>query len=347
MKKSLYDISWKVTEPEYRQDPALSQSTLSSYERGGFENIDKLFEPFESPSLTFGSCVDTLITDGEEAFASRFYISDMPKIAPSAEPVIKQLYEMFHGSYTNIKDIPDSEVMPVVSQTGYMANTNYKPETKCKKIREEGAHYYQTMFMAGDKTIVPQDVYNKVFACVRALKDSPQTSKYFCANDPFSDVERFYQLKFKEQLGDEVYRGMLDLVLVDHKNKVIIPCDLKTSHNREYNFPKSFVEFRYDLQARLYWRLLRTAMDKDDYFKDFKLANFRFIVVNNFDAPNPLVWEFEKTQAVGMIELGNRKLRDPEVIGKELYGYLREKPTVPNNIRVVGTNSIEQWFSEH
>ena len=92
---------------------------------------------------------------------------------------------------------------------------------------------------------------------------------------------------------------------------------------------------------------LRQTMDKDDYFKDFKLDNFRFIVVNNFDAPNPLVWEFEKTQAVGMIELGNRKLRDPEVIGKELYGYLREKPTVPNNIRVVGTNSIEQWFSEH
>ena len=26
--KSLYDISWQVTEPEYRADPALSYSTL-------------------------------------------------------------------------------------------------------------------------------------------------------------------------------------------------------------------------------------------------------------------------------------------------------------------------------
>jgi hypothetical protein len=48
------------------------------------------------------------------------------------------------------------------------------------------------MFMAGDKTIVSQDMYNKVFACVRALKDSPQTKQYFKVNDPFEDIERFY-----------------------------------------------------------------------------------------------------------------------------------------------------------
>ena len=60
-RKSLYDISWKVSEPVYRADPALSYSTLSRYEREGFNNLDKLFDRLETPSLTFGSCVDTLI----------------------------------------------------------------------------------------------------------------------------------------------------------------------------------------------------------------------------------------------------------------------------------------------
>ena len=344
IRKSLREISWDVPESVYRQDPALSQSNLGTYERGGFESLDTLFEPYSSPSLTFGSAVDCLVTDGEKAFADRFFVSDMPKVAPSAEPVVRQLYDLYHNSYTNIWDIPDSEMMSAISQAGYLANTNYKPETKCKKVREEGQQYYQTMFMAGSKTVLSQDVYNKVFACVRALKDSPQTKMYFADNDPFSDIERCYQLKFRERLGNNVYRGMQDLVVVDHKNKVVYPCDLKTSHNREYNFPKSFIQFRYDIQARLYWRLLRKAMDRDDYFREFRLANFKFIVVNNFDTPLPLVWGFGKTQAAGTIELGGVRLRDPEVIGDELYGYLENRPPVPLNIDQNGVNSIEKWF---
>ena len=347
IEKSLKDISWQVDEPTYRKDPALSQSNLGTYEKGGFEVLDKLFEPFESPSLTFGSAVDCIITDGEDEFVKRFFISDLPKMSPTAEPIVKEIYNTFHNSYTNIYDIPESELMPILSQSGWKGNTNWGTKAKCDAIRKEGAQYYQTMFMAGGKEILSQEIYNKVFACVRALKDSPQTKMYFADDDPFSDIERCYQLKFKEQIGDHVYRGMMDLIVVDHKNKIVYPCDLKTSHNREYNFPKSFIQFRYDIQARLYWRLIRKAMDKDDYFKDFKLANFKFIVVNNFDTPLPLVWGFGKTQALGTIELGGVKLRDPEVIGNELYGYLESKPSVPLNIDQNGVNSIEHWFDNN
>ena len=52
-------------------------------------------------------------------------------------------------------------------------------------IRQEGQQFYQTMFMAQGKTIVPQEVYNRVFACVRALKDSHATPESFKDKDPF------------------------------------------------------------------------------------------------------------------------------------------------------------------
>ena len=42
MRKSLKDISWDVTEEVYREDPALSYSTLARYEREGFNNLSKL-----------------------------------------------------------------------------------------------------------------------------------------------------------------------------------------------------------------------------------------------------------------------------------------------------------------
>ena len=50
-RKSLRDISWQVDEPTYRADPALSYSTLARYEREGFNNLDKLFDSIDTPSL--------------------------------------------------------------------------------------------------------------------------------------------------------------------------------------------------------------------------------------------------------------------------------------------------------
>lgn len=339
MIKSFADISWQVDEPTYRQDPALSYSTLAKYEREGFEHLDTLFDKVESPSLLFGSCVDTLITDGEKAFTDNYFISDIPKMKPSVEPIVKKVYELYHNAYTNINDILDSDLMPIISEFEYQPK--WRPETRCKSIREEGAAYYQTMFMAGKKTIVPQDTYNKVFACVSALKNSPQTRLYF---DNSIGGEKFYQLKFKGNLGGTDYRCMADLIIVNDYHKTVYPCDLKTSGHREYNFPESFLQWRYDIQARLYWRLIRQAMDKDPYFKDFTLADYRFIVVNNIDNPVPLVWDFSRTKAVGDIYLGHKTLRDPEIIGKELSYYLNEKPQIPLGVTVDGTNNIEKWF---
>lgn len=346
IEKSIKSIFWDIPEPEYRKDPALSQSTLATFERKGFSSLDTLFEHVESPSLSFGSAVDSIITGGEQEFLERFYVSDMPKISATAEPIVKEIFNQCHNAYTNINDIPESVLMPILSQAGYKGNTKWGTTAKCDAIRKDGAQYYQTMFMANGKTILSQDTYNKVFACVRALKDSPQTKEYFKDDDPFDDIERVYQMKFKGELGDITYRGMSDLLIVNHKSKIIIPCDLKTSSGREYDFPEHFLQWGYQIQARLYWRLIRQTMDKDDYFKDFTLDNFRFIVVNNIDNPIPLVWKFEETQTFGNIELGGKILRDPQEIGEELAYYLTENPSVPKGIIVNGYNSIEQWFKK-
>lgn len=241
--KKLSDISWQVDETTYRQDPALSYSILARYEREGFEHLDTLFESVSTPSLSFGSCVDCLVTDGEEAFNNQFMVSDIPNMEPAVEPVVKEVYKQCHNSYTDINDVPDSILLPVINQYGYQPR--WKPETRCKVIKEKGQQYYQTMFMAGNKTIITQDVYNRVFACVRALKDSPQTRNYFCEDNPFESIERFYQLKFKGTLDGVDYRCMADEIVVNHEKKIVIPCDLKTSSHKEYDFHKSFVQWRY------------------------------------------------------------------------------------------------------
>jgi hypothetical protein len=344
-RKPFSSLAWDVSESEYRADPALSYSTLAKYEREGFEHLDTLFDKVESPSLLLGSCVDTLLTDGEEAFNEAYYVSDIPSMEPKVEPVVKEVYRQFKDSYTSITDIPDSKMLPIIEAFKYQPN--WRSDTRCRVIREKGYKYYTTMFMAKGKTILTQNTYNKAFACVRALKDSEATSEYFAKNDPFSNIERYYQLKFKGTLNGIEYRCMADLIIVDHDRKVVYPCDLKTSSHMEYDFPKSFIQWNYSVQARLYWRLIRQAMDKDEVYKDYTLADYTFIVVNTIDTPNPLTWTFSHTKDKGTITLGNNKLRDPEDIGEELHFYLNEKPIIPKGILPNQPNSIETWFEEH
>ena len=58
---------------------------------------------------------------------------------------------------------------------------------------------------------------------------------------------------------------MSDLLIVDYKSKTVQPIDLKTSSHTEWDFFKSFIQWNYQIQARLYWRIIRDVMNKDSY----------------------------------------------------------------------------------
>ena len=103
-----------------------------------------------------------------------------------------------------------------------------------------------------------------------------------------------------------------------------------------------------DIQARLYWRIIRHVMDQDPYFKDFKLTDYNFIVANK-KTLQPLVWRFSNTQAVSTLRYrdGSIILRDPEEIGRELFDYLDRRPPVPNGIELNKPNDIVKWIENY
>lgn len=345
--KSLRDISWQVSEEEYRADPALSYSTLARYEREGFNNLDKLFDRIETPSLTFGSAVDSIITGGQEEFDERFMVAEFPSIPDSIVKIIKSLYKQYAGTYRSLLNIPDNSIIRETEAQNYQMN--WKPETRAKVIREKGTDYYNLLFVAGDRCIIDTQTYQDVVNAVRVLKESSSTKLYFADDNPFEpDIERLYQLKFKGEFDGITYRNMADLIIVNHKEKWVKPVDLKTSSHTEWDFYKSFVDWKYDIQARLYWSIIRQNMDKDEYFKDFKLLDYDFIVVNKRTL-TPLVWNCPFTQAQGTLRFGNNsqiEMRSPFEIGKELNSYLTSRPKVPMGINETGTNNLKDWLNK-
>lgn len=343
-RKSLRDISWQVTEPEYRADPALSYSILSRYEREGFGSLDKLFDKIESPSLVFGSVVDTLMTGTQEEFDEHFFVAQMDNPPTDAlVQITNRLFETWKDTYMSITDIPTDSLISTIADIPW--NNNWKPETRAKKIKEDCAAYYKLLYLSDGKTLISTYLYNDAMNVVNKLKSADATRFYFEPDNMFNtNIQRFYQLKFKATFDDVDYRCMADLIVVVHDKKLVVPVDLKTSYKPEYDFHKSFLEWRYDLQARLYWRIIRDNMDKDPYFKDFELAPYNFIVANK-KTLNPLTWKFMATKQEGDIVLNNGNvLRHPFTIGKELKGYLDNRPPVPNGIDLIHPNIIDSFI---
>lgn len=249
MVKSFVNISWLVDEPEYRADSALSYSILATYERERFNGLDHLFDKKETESLLFGSCVDAIITGGFEEFESRYVVIDIPDVVPSIAKVIKACYERWGDLANTLTKITDEKILEVINECEYQPR--WRDVNRVKSIRDDGNSLYKALIAAEGKTVVTTAMYSDVLNAVNALKQSDATKWYF-DDTPVNeydldspDIERLYQLKFKATFNGINYRCMSDLLVVDHKAKIVYPVDLKTSSHYEWDFFKSFVDWNY------------------------------------------------------------------------------------------------------
>lgn len=334
IEKSLKELALNISEEEYRDLAPLSYSALARFEKGGFAVIPHLYDKIEGEALTFGSMVDTIITEGMERFEEKFAVADFDIPTESVKNVIDALLNTFTEDV--IEDISDNDILGICDIVGYQ--TNWSAGVRVNKIRTLGGTYFNTVRAIGSKTVVSNDVYQSVLATVGALRNSPNSAKYLQQTNEEAGVEFLYQQKFIDNLNGLDVKCMFDLLIVNHAQKVIMPVDLKTTSVPEYDFQRKFIENRYDIQSRLYYKILRDLIAKDEYFKDFKILNFRFLVVNK-ESLMPMLFEDELCSKSGDFEFefksGYRKnFRDPITIGLELKHYLDTDAKVPDDLDI-------------
>ena len=346
--KSLKEIALQIDEPTYRKMPELSYSIISRFQSVGFD-IEKLQESLSSPSLVFGSAIDAIITGGQEEFDRNFMVVDLPNIPESASNCIRIIWNKYKDTYKHIKDIPIDTLNTELQLNGFWPNNRYSAQARINGFfKNPVEEYYQLNYIAENKYIINTELHTQILQAVNALKTSIATKDYFAENNPWdNNIERLYQLKFRADLNGVGYKCMMDECIVIHDKKLIIPIDLKTSCScEEKDFYLNFLKWHYQLQSRLYVRILKANLDKDEYFKDFKILNYRFIFCNK-DSCSPLVWEFSETHSKGTLYFGRHKqigLPDPEDLGKELFlffssGQKTEEPLIADR------NSLDSWIN--
>lgn len=347
--KTLNQIAWNVSESVYREDKALSFSTLSRFDKEGFGKLSSLFEPFTTPSLIFGSTVDTLTLSPEE-FDDKFLVANV-NIDDETGNYVKIIYDAFKDQYQHFLQIPIVQVSQLIKQNGFWPADKWSDNARYNGLLKKGDvnQYYEFLRESDGKTVITSDQYQDALKCVQALKTSEATRFYFADNEPNHPVQRYYQLKFKSSSDGVEYRSMLDLIVIDYSNKKIYPVDLKTTGSPEYEFYKSFIKYQYFNQSRLYYRNLIANVLKDDFFKDFEVEDFTFIVINKNNL-NPLTWRFKDTKTYGPLYYGKNKqivCKDPFDIGNELNYYLTHPEVkVPKGINLDKTNDIVSYLNE-
>ena len=285
--KSIKECALSITEAEYRKLGGFSYSILATFLRSKDPKV--LIEPpiKETDSLLFGSVVDCLITE-PETFDERFLVSNNIDISDKLKSVIKLLYDRFPNAQS-LNEIPDIEKETAFNDLDY--GVSWILSTKLKKL-ELGIAYYQLLKNVGNKKIISMDDYTRAQTCVYELYNNPFTANYFIDTiQETPNIEHCYQLKFSTIHNGIFIRCMFDKLIVDHDNKTIQPIDLKTTSNNTEQFIHSVLEWSYYIQATMYTQILQDIIKQDDYFKDFTILPFKFIVINSRNY-HPLIWEY-------------------------------------------------------
>ena len=293
--KSIKELAWDVDEPTYRSSKAISYSALSTFARDGVSCLSKLDEKKDAEALRFGSLVDTIMTEPEE-LENKFVIAAFNKPSDAITNIVTKIWNASDKSNSNLIKIPETTILMYIKADNYQSN--WLEKTRINKIVTDGSDYFKLLATSEGKVLMSQDDYNRALACVEALNNSPFVGKYFYVSPLTTHIEAHYQLKFIFEYNNIFIRCMFDRIIVDHKNKTIQPLDIKTTGKSEEDFHKSFLDWRYDLQATMYSFILRKICDLDDYFKDFEILPFTFICVNRFNL-KPLAWQYNDSLVPG------------------------------------------------
>ena len=229
-----------------------------------------------------------MITQGEEAFSARYAVGDIEMPSEAISAIVSDLARSHDANQFAI--VPDEDILVAANDVGYCVK--WKDATRVQKIREQGSAYYNFLRKSEDKEVVSVKDVEDASKAVEVLKTDPLTAPYF-NDDAFGDRELLYQLQFtavEPAFGHE-FKGMLDLVIVDHDRKAIYPCDLKTTKS-VYAFEESFYKYRYYIQAAMYTELLRKNIAKNRPELDgYTMMDYRFIVIDRINF-KPIVFEW-------------------------------------------------------
>jgi len=254
----------------------------------------------EKTHFTIGSAVDTILTQGKGVFRNTHHVTSIPKPTGKTLSIINYVFD-------NVRLTGEEEVIELAgfeqtildgcimenfhNEWGNSARVNY--------IVRNGEPYFNDLIKAMGKTVLSPEEVETSEGIVKSLKESQNTQPYFVGKHMPRGVDMHYQVPIYFVYKDVLCKALLDIVAVDHRNKLIRPLDLKTMGDYTIMFPKSIRRFRYDIQGAFYTEALMHAIPEGkgmfSGLTDYGILPFAFIVESTKVQGNPLIYQMDES----------------------------------------------------
>jgi hypothetical protein len=278
------------TEKEYRAHPALNFSSISDFDTSPSlylrNRSQKSKHDGDKAYFHVGSALDCLLTDGEEAFKSQFVTGTVD--APTG--MMLDFCDTF--IHSKIDGMTDQDAIHQAYQKSKYRISKDRVWAECQK--GVGIQYITEKLEAYPATYLSRENGELVKRMLESISSNPKVVYYF--REEHKGIERKFQFPILFNTCGVEAKALLDLLFIDHNEKKVYPIDLKTTGKRVEEFPKSFVSFKYYLQAAYYseavrqWMQTQTMIGVNDY-SGYTIENFQFVVVSKKGYGIPLIFK--------------------------------------------------------
>ena len=253
-------------------DLRLSFSRVSAFDQDGpLTLIHK--RQVDNDGATMGGIVDTLAFEPAE-FDKRYYVFNHSKPTATAG----DLADVIIKEYTHIPNV--EEVLSIVKANGFWSSTKKEETLIAKFDTPEFWGYVKAMLEVGERKLITEEEKESSQEIVTTLKSHPHSKEVM--SYPLENEDKYAQVELEFTYKQFAFLGIVDLVIVNHKDKTVKFVDLKTGAKPALQFSNSFIKFRYYLQAALYTIGAKTFMEKYN-IADYTLLPFEFLYISRFE----------------------------------------------------------------
>lgn len=290
MKKSSFPIgilpiyeSFK-NEVEYRDSNCLSYSII----KGLYDNPELLRTPKkqdDSEWLKFGTLVDLMLTTPKDYQVTNIIINDT---IPSEQ--YKNICDYISLNNLNPDEVDESNIDEVFIKSG--SKVNWGSKIKLQKFTDECLPYLNLLNKSKGKLLVSKSMYDEALNVANVFRYHRWTREFFPETpvNPGDTVEIYYKYRIKYSLEDLNFKSEIDLIKIDHEQKLISPYDIKTgTDSMRYFIRRALYDYGYGYQGALYKEGLKTFISKIPAFEGYEVDDFRFIYVSRLNPTYPVI----------------------------------------------------------
>ena len=253
---------------------------------------------------------------------------------------------------SSTKELEDSDIINFIKEQGLWDNIKNKDillERAAPAI--EKVNFYLSL-KEGDVLAVPE-IFDIIKKADDALLDYPEVRKYLYPEEGIEVLTQFpIVIDFDfDSSGLLPSKGLLDRVLIDHKNSVISIVDFKTTESRVEEFMRNFYMHKYYYQIPFYMMLFGEylAKERPDVL-EYAMEGL-FVVISKSMPEIPAVYKinaqwFEKA-FVGWINKAGYRIKGISELMHEINWYKNIGGTRLSYDLAINDNVIiveEDWY---